>query len=95
MRIAGDASKLVFDRRSRRCLHPKERVRRLRGNKLTRDIKEMILGALSAGGGQKWLEEQMKANPVAFMTLLGKILPMQLTGSASEEIKISLVNYAG
>jgi hypothetical protein len=74
---------------------PKERVRRLRGNKLTRDIKEMILGALSAGGGQKWLEEQMKANPVAFMTLLGKILPMQLTGSASEEIKISLVNYAG
>jgi hypothetical protein len=37
----------------------------------------------------------MKANPVAFMTLLGKILPMQLTGSASEEIKISLVNYAG
>ena len=55
----------------------------------------MIRGALSAGGGQKWLEEQMKANPVAFMTLLGKILPMQLTGSASEEIKISLVNYAG
>jgi hypothetical protein len=94
LRIAGDANKLVIDR-SRRCLHPKGRVRRLRGNKLTRDIKEMILGALSAGGGQKWLEEQMKANPVAFMTLLGKILPMQLTGSASEEIKISLVNYAG
>ena len=30
LRIAGDASKLVFDRRSRRCPHPKERARRLR-----------------------------------------------------------------
>jgi hypothetical protein len=64
-------------------------------NKLTRDVKEMILGALNAKGGQKWLEEQAEANPVAFMTLLGKILPMQLTGSESEEIKICVVNYAG
>jgi hypothetical protein len=29
LRIAGDASKLVIDTRSRRCLHPKERVRRM------------------------------------------------------------------
>jgi hypothetical protein len=55
----------------------------------------MILGALSAVGGQRYLEEQATANPVAFMTLLGKVLPMQLTGSESREIKISVVNYAG
>ena len=28
---------------------PKERVRRLRGNKLTRDIKEMILHRVAVG----------------------------------------------
>ena len=55
----------------------------------------MILGALNANGGQNWLEQQATANPVAFMTLLGKVLPMQVAGSESQEIKISLVRYAG
>jgi hypothetical protein len=40
----------------------------------------MILGALQAGGGQKWLQKQMEANPAAFMTLVGKLLPLQVTG---------------
>jgi hypothetical protein len=49
-------------------------------NKLNADVKAMILGALNAAGGQRWLENQMAANPVAFMTLLGKLLPLQVTG---------------
>jgi hypothetical protein len=49
-------------------------------NKTTRDLKEMILGALHRAGGEDWLLEQMNANPVAFMTLVGKILPLQVTG---------------
>jgi hypothetical protein len=49
-------------------------------NKTTRDLKEMILGALHRAGGEDWLLEQMNANPVAFMTLIGKILPLQVTG---------------
>ena len=44
-------------------------------NKVTADLKAMILGALEQCGGQKWLETQMEANPTAFMTLLGKVLP--------------------
>jgi hypothetical protein len=64
-------------------------------NKLTPALKEMILGALNASGGQKWFVQQAAANPVAFMALLGKVLPMQVTGSESQEIKISLVHYAG
>jgi len=47
-------------------------------NKNTKALKDMILGALSEAGGQKWLEEQMRVNPVAFMTLLGKVLPSTL-----------------
>jgi hypothetical protein len=50
---------------------------RLKGaqNKLTRDVKAGILGALNANSGQKWLEQQAAANPVAFMALLAKVLP--------------------
>ena len=50
-------------------------------NKLTKDLKAMVLGALEANGGQKWLEAQMEKNPTAFMTLLGKVLPTTLAGS--------------
>lgn len=55
-------------------------------NKLTRDLKEMILGALNDAGGQKYLAIQAKKNPAAFMQLLGKILPYQVTGEGSEPI---------
>lgn len=44
-------------------------------NKATKELKDMIQGALDAKGGQAWLEQQMDESPAAFMTLLGKILP--------------------
>ena len=47
-------------------------------NKATQSIKEMIEAALKAKGGQAWLEQQMDLNPVAAMTLIGKILPRQV-----------------
>lgn len=49
-------------------------------NKLTRDVKEMILTALSDVGGAKYLARQAEQNPVAFMGLVGKVLPLQLAG---------------
>lgn len=57
-------------------------------NKITMDIKAMVIGALSAKGGQKYLEQQAEANPQAFMTLLGKILPTQITGDADNPVSI-------
>jgi hypothetical protein len=60
-------------------------------NKLTRDLKEMILGALSAGGGQKWLEQQMAANPAAFMTLIGKVLPLQVSGADGGPVTFQVI----
>lgn len=47
-------------------------------NKNTKALKDMILGALAEGGGQAWLLAQMEANPVAFMGLVGKVLPSEL-----------------
>jgi hypothetical protein len=50
-------------------------------NKITADLKDMILGALSAAGGLEYLKRQAEANPGPFMTLVGKVLPLQVTGS--------------
>ena len=46
------------------------------------NVKRMVLGALKDAGGRKWLAEQAKAHPVSFMTLAGKLLPIeqQLSG---------------
>ena len=49
-------------------------------NKLNADLKEMILGALSDVGGRDYLALRAKDTPAAFLTLIGKVLPMQITG---------------
>jgi hypothetical protein len=54
-------------------------------NKITRDIKEMVVGALAAAGGQNYLQEQSGKNPAAFMALVGKVLPLQITGTGPGE----------
>ncbi|MBW9250228.1 MAG: hypothetical protein GJU72_14485 [Acidithiobacillus ferriphilus] len=48
-------------------------------NKITGNVKSMILGALDDLGGQAWLVEQAKADPRAFMSLLGRILPSEIS----------------
>jgi len=49
-------------------------------NKTTAQVKEMILSALDKAGGTKYLHMQATLNPVAFMTLVGKVLPLQVNG---------------
>jgi hypothetical protein len=52
-------------------------------NKLTSTVKMMVLGALDALGGQKWLVKQAKAHPQAFMQMLKQIIPTQVVGDMS------------
>jgi hypothetical protein len=47
-------------------------------NKVTGDVKAMILGALEQAGGQQYLADQAEQNPGAFMALVGKVLPKDL-----------------
>lgn len=47
-------------------------------NKNTKALKDMILAALKAAGGEKYLLAQSKTNPSAFLALLGKILPAEI-----------------
>ena len=49
-------------------------------NKLNATIKEMVLGALNDVGGQRYLAERALDQPVAFMGLLGRVLPLQIAG---------------
>ena len=57
-------------------------------NKKTRALKDMILQALDDAGGQQYLAEQASKNPVAFMTLLGKVLPLQVSGEGGGPVRI-------
>lgn len=49
-------------------------------NKVTADVKAMVLQALSDAGGAAYLLTQAQTNPNAFLTLVGKVLPMTLAG---------------
>ena len=52
--------------------------------KATKALKDMILAALDKAGGEAYLEKQAETNPVAFMTLIGKVLPMQVQGTGDK-----------
>jgi hypothetical protein len=47
-------------------------------NKVTKELKDMILGALDDAGGQVYLARQADENPAAFLALLGKVLPKNI-----------------
>lgn len=49
-------------------------------NKNTRQLKDMILQALDESGGVDYLKQTAIDNPTAFLTLVGKVLPLQVTG---------------
>jgi hypothetical protein len=51
-------------------------------------LKDMILAALDKAGGEEYLVEQAHKNPGAFMTLVGKVLPLAVTGNDGGELII-------
>jgi hypothetical protein len=68
-------------------------------NKVTSTLKDMILQALDQQGGAEYLYRQADENPAAFMTLVGKVLPMQVTGAeggpiAFQEVRRTIVDPA-
>ena len=60
-------------------------------NKMTRDLREMIMAALDTAGGSNWLAEQARLNPVAFMSLLGKLVPHAFTADAEAATPFTIV----
>ena len=58
-------------------------------NKLTKEVKEMILEALDNAGGVEYLTRQADENPKAFLTLVGRVLPLQVTGKDGGAIEFA------
>lgn len=58
-------------------------------NKMTSDLREMILGALEDAGGRAYLAEKAKENPGPFLTLVGKCLPKEIKAEVAATHVIS------
>lgn len=63
-------------------------------NKTTALLKDAILKAAENAGGKDglvgYLTLQASENPTAFMSLLGKVLPMQITGEGEGPVKLAI-----
>ncbi len=67
-------------------------------NKITAALKDMILEAAELAGGEggtvAYLRIQALTNPGPFMTLLGKVLPTQLTGDKDNPVQVKVESDA-
>ena len=66
-------------------------------NKITAELKEMILEAaelagedMGGGGTVKYLRMQATLNPQAFMSLLGRVLPLTLNGDKDKPVVMTV-----
>ena len=57
-------------------------------NKITSELKQMIMGALDDAGGKDYLVKQATDNPTAFMTLIGKYIPSEVNAKMSGAVKV-------
>ncbi len=53
-------------------------------NKVTQAVKDCILQAFHEAGGVKYLVRQSKENPVAFMSLMGRIIPTEVVADVQQ-----------
>jgi hypothetical protein len=61
-------------------------------NKVTATLTQMILDALDGAGGLDYLIEQAQKNPVAFLALLGKVLPTTLASDPNDPLVVEIVH---
>ena len=57
-------------------------------------LKTMILNALERAGGEDYLSKQAKDNPTAFLTLIGKVLPMDIAHSGNMGITVNIKRFS-
>ena len=53
-------------------------------NKMTMALKDMILKSLAMVGGEQYLAERAGDNPAAYLSLVGRVLPLQVKASDQE-----------
>lgn len=63
-------------------------------NKVTKELKEMILAALDQAGGVDYLYQQALETPGPFLALIGKVLPTTIKGEIEATVKASVAYKA-
>ena len=53
-------------------------------NKIPAALKDMILQALADAGGTSYLVTQARENPNAFLSLVGRVLPLQVKDGGAD-----------
>ena len=59
-------------------------------NKVTTELKTMILDALDKAGGVDYLKARAEDTPGPFLALVGKVLPLTLTGEHGQAIPVAV-----
>lgn len=59
-------------------------------NKVTQELKDMILAALDQAGGVDYLYQQALESPGPFLSLIGKVLPTTIKGEIEHAVKGSV-----
>lgn len=60
-------------------------------NKTTAMLRDAILNAFTEVGGQSYLARIADQDPRTFCTLLGKVLPLQVSGEGGKPMQITVV----
>jgi hypothetical protein len=55
-------------------------------NKVTREVKEMVLMALDKAGGINYLVDRALDTPASFLALVGRIIPQQINATIKRNI---------
>lgn len=84
--MAGDEPKVGKNRGNAGKGRPKGAA-----NKLTKTIKEAIELSFEKVGGADYLARMAEEQPSAYMTLLGKVLPTQVTGEDGGPVKLHTI----
>lgn len=55
-------------------------------------IRTMIVNALDKAGGEDYLTQQARDNPVAFMSLIGRVLPKEVNVGGQDDNPIRTIH---
>jgi hypothetical protein len=50
-------------------------------------IRQMIVEALDGAGGVQYLQDTAKSHPAAFLSLIGKVMPIEIANPEGESFK--------
>jgi hypothetical protein len=70
------------------CPNPKGRPKGI-PNKLTQTVRDAILESFDMAGGSQYLAKMAIEQPVAYLSLLGKVLPTQVKMEVNQPVAIT------